>query len=214
MQFVSTRYTTVITAALFALSLLATLASAAAWAQEGLAAGRAAIVHGTDGEGLRLRSGPGLDYAVQGTLPEGTRVQVLEGPQVADGHQWFRVSSALGNGWAAARYLVAEERVTLTASSASAGQTLQMRIVGYHVPSSAAPRTATGTTPRWGTVAVDPQVIPLGSRLMIEGFEGMIFVAEDTGGAVRGNIIDVWFDDPEAARRFGTQTRTVTVLGR
>ena len=74
------------------------------------------------------------------------------------------------------------------------------------------PRTATGSTPRWGTVAVDPRVIPLGSRLLIEGFDGMVFVTEDTGGAVRGNVIDVWFDEPAAAARFGTQSRTVTVL--
>ena len=61
---------------------------------------------------------------------------------------------------------------------------------------------------------MDPRVIPLGSRLLIEGFEGTVFVAEDTGSAVRGNVVDVWFDDPAAARRFGTQTRTVTILGR
>ena len=41
----------------------------------------------------------------------------------------------------------------------------------------------------------------------------LFFVAEDTGGAVHGNVIDVWFDDAGAARGFGTQSRTVTVLG-
>ena len=61
-----------------------------------------------------------------------------------------------------------------------------MRVVGYHLPLTASPRTATGTTPRFGTVAVDPRVIPLGSRLLIQGFEGVVFVAEDaTGGAVQ-----------------------------
>ena len=89
-----------------------------------------------------------------------------------------------------------------------------MRVVGYHLAASTSPRTATGTTPRWGTVAVDPRVIPLGSRLLIEGFEEMVFVAEDTGSSIRGNIIDVWFDDAAAARRFGTQTRMVTILER
>ena len=54
-------------------------------------------------------------------------------------------------------------------------------------------RTYTGTVPmHLKTIAVDPNVIPLGSRVMIEGYEG-IFIAEDTGGAVKGNIVDVFY---------------------
>lgn len=58
--------------------------------------------------------------------------------------------------------------------------------------------TFTGTKPRrnsdgskWSTVAVDPRVIPLGSKLWIEGYGYAI--AEDTGGAVKGSIIDLFF---------------------
>lgn len=58
--------------------------------------------------------------------------------------------------------------------------------------------TATGTVPRrnsngsrWSSVAVDPSVIPLGSKLWIEGYG--FAIAEDVGGAVRGNIIDLFF---------------------
>ena len=51
--------------------------------------------------------------------------------------------------------------------------------------------TATGTTVRKGTVAVDPRVIPLGTRMNIPGDgDG---VAEDTGGASKGNIIDLGY---------------------
>jgi len=197
-------------------ALLASPLAGVSWAQEPPRIGGSAVVSGTDGDGLVLRASPGLTQRTQATVAEGTRVQVLEGPLNADGHQWFRVSSALGTGWASARYLVAAvERVALTAASSAerAGRSMQMRIVGYNLPASTTPRTATGTTPRWGTVAVDPRVIPLGSRLLIEGFEGIVFVAEDTGASVSGNVIDVWFDDAAGARGFGTQTRTVTVLG-
>jgi 3D (Asp-Asp-Asp) domain-containing protein len=174
-----------------------------------------ARVAGTEGEGLRLRAGPGLGHAVQMTLTEGTRVRVEEGPETADDHEWLRVSGSMGRGWAAARYLVlAEERLILASAGGVPLRTLQMRVVGYHFPPSSSPRTSTGTIPQWGTVAVDPWVIPLGSRLLIEGFEDTIFIAEDTGSAVRGSIVDVWFDDIGAARHFGTQHRTVTLLDR
>jgi len=52
-------------------------------------------------------------------------------------------------------------------------------------------RTATGTTVQKGTVAVDPSVIPLGTRMYIPGYG--YGVAEDTGGAIIGNIIDLGY---------------------
>jgi LysM repeat protein len=72
--------------------------------------------------------------------------------------------------------------------------------------------TRSGTPVRWGVVAVDPQVIPLGTRLMIDGFDD-VFVAEDTGGAIRGNHVEIFYPDVSAALRFGVQTRRVTILG-
>jgi 3D (Asp-Asp-Asp) domain-containing protein len=51
--------------------------------------------------------------------------------------------------------------------------------------------TKTGTKPHWGTVAVDPRVIPLGASVLITGVPGL-FHAEDTGGLVRGRHVDVF----------------------
>ena len=90
-----------------------------------------------------------------------------------------------------------------------AARTLTVRASAYTHTGS---RTATGTYPRFGTVAVDPRVIPLGSRLTIEGFPGVIFRAEDTGGAVVGNKIDIFMDTRAECIQFGVQTRVVTVL--
>lgn len=54
-------------------------------------------------------------------------------------------------------------------------------------------RTATGTSVKFGVCAVDPRVIPLGSRLYIPGYGECH--AEDTGGAIKGNKIDLGFEN-------------------
>jgi 3D (Asp-Asp-Asp) domain-containing protein len=72
--------------------------------------------------------------------------------------------------------------------------------------------TATGTRTRWGTVAADWRLFPPGTRLQIEGFGDDVFVVEDTGSGVRGQLIDVWFPDVETAQAFGTQKRLVAIL--
>ncbi|MGI5835896.1 MAG: LysM peptidoglycan-binding domain-containing protein [Chloroflexota bacterium] len=72
-------------------------------------------------------------------------------------------------------------------------------------------RTRSGTPVKWGVVAVDPNVIPLGSKILIEGF-GEIFSAEDTGSGVRGKWVDIWVESCAEARVFGLQSRRVTIL--
>ena len=109
---------------------------------------------------------------------------------------------------AAAEPLLADSDDDLAEGGEPQGRSFMARLTGY----SHGSRTASGTPVRWGVVAVDPRVVPLGSRLMIDGFED-VFTAEDTGGAVRGNQIDVYFPDVQAALRFGVQNRMVTVLG-
>ena len=71
-------------------------------------------------------------------------------------------------------------------------------------------RTATGMAARYGVVAVDPRVIPLGSRLYIQGYGTAI--AADTGGAIRGNRIDLCMDSYRSAIDFGRQPVKVYVL--
>jgi len=61
----------------------------------------------------------------------------------------------------------------------------------------------------WGIVAVDPRVIPLGTRLYIPGYgEG---VAADTGGAIIGNRIDLWMPTSTQAFAWGRRTVTITI---
>jgi 3D (Asp-Asp-Asp) domain-containing protein len=70
-------------------------------------------------------------------------------------------------------------------------------------------RTATGRAVGWGTVAVDPSVIPLGSRLRIPGYG--FGVASDVGSAITGARIDVWFPTEGQALAWGNRVVTITV---
>ena len=70
--------------------------------------------------------------------------------------------------------------------------------------------TYTGTRPKVGTVAVDPRVIPLGTRLYIENYG--YGVARDIGSAIVGNRVDVFMESEAAARRWGRRTVKVYIL--
>lgn len=71
--------------------------------------------------------------------------------------------------------------------------------------------TASGTKPKAGyTVAVDPSVIPLGSMLYVDGYG--YAKAEDTGGAIDGNRIDLFFNSEQECLNWGVRTVRVYVL--
>jgi 3D (Asp-Asp-Asp) domain-containing protein len=70
----------------------------------------------------------------------------------------------------------------------------------------------TGMPLQRGVVAVDPRVIPMGTRLYVEGYGEAI--AADQGNAIKGNRIDLFFDSHQQARQWGMKTVKVTVLGK
>jgi 3D (Asp-Asp-Asp) domain-containing protein len=70
--------------------------------------------------------------------------------------------------------------------------------------------TKSGVHAGFGVVAVDPSVIPLGTHLYIKGYGPAI--AGDTGGAIRGNRIDLGFDSSAAAFEFGARPVHVYIL--
>ena len=77
--------------------------------------------------------------------------------------------------------------------------------------------TATGTTVRWGTVAVDPSRIPYGTRMFIVSNDGEyvygIAVAEDCGGDIKGDRMDLYMPTYEQCREFGRRRCTLYFLG-
>ena len=70
--------------------------------------------------------------------------------------------------------------------------------------------TAIGTKIRRGVIAVDPRVIPLRTRVYVEGYG--FATAEDTGGAIKGNRIDVVMDTKRQSRNWGVRNVKIYIL--
>jgi 3D (Asp-Asp-Asp) domain-containing protein len=85
------------------------------------------------------------------------------------------------------------------------GGTMTVTATGYSIRG----HTSTGAPVGWGVVAVDPSVIPLGTRLTIPGY-GDGFAA-DSGSAIRGATIDLWFPTQARALAWGRRTVTITL---
>lgn len=71
--------------------------------------------------------------------------------------------------------------------------------------------TSTGTTPKWGTIAVDPEVIPYGTKVYIPEFD-KVFIAEDTGSAIKGNKIDIFMDTEAHCNEWGVRDIEIYIL--
>jgi 3D (Asp-Asp-Asp) domain-containing protein len=76
-------------------------------------------------------------------------------------------------------------------------------------------KTASGAMVHRGIVAADPRILPLGTRISVSGssHSGTYLVA-DTGGAIKGRILDIWVPSCAEAVRHGRRKVSVTVLGK
>ncbi|WP_444685040.1 peptidoglycan-binding protein [Alkalicoccus luteus] len=117
---------------------------------------------------------------------------------------------------AAAEEAAAEEAATTSSSSGEAeGETLTVEATAYTANCTGCTGvTATGidlnANPDQKVIAVDPNVIPLGSTVEVEGYGTAI--AGDTGGAITGNKVDLYMQSHQEAINFGRQTINVTVV--
>ena len=95
----------------------------------------------------------------------------------------------------------------LEAPAAGGSGLLTVVATGYALPG----HTASGIPVGPGVVAVDPAVIPLGTRLTIPGYgQG---IAADTGGAIQGARIDLWFSSESEALAWGRRSVTIGIGG-
>lgn len=167
--------------------------------------------------GLNVRTGPGVENRSIGAVNEGA---VVSGPVV---NGWVEISYNGQTGYVSKYYLRGgsskeqsndsnqkksyTKKETSKKSSNKSGRTITMEATAYNEPGGL---TASGTRARVGAVAVDPNFIPLGTRLYIEGYG--YATAEDTGGAVKGNIIDLYMNSESEVYNWGRRPVQVTIL--
>lgn len=157
----------------------------------------------------------------------GTRVASVQNMLIGTGYLTDGADGVFGSGTqAAVQRFQADHGLTvdgivgtqtMNALSAASGQpipvdnTIVMEATAYTAddPGNSG-YTATGQPLAYGVASVDPDVIPLGSRLYIEGYG--YAVAADTGGAIVGNRIDLAMDSVADALNFGRRDVVVHVL--
>lgn len=110
---------------------------------------------------------------------------------------------------------IEEKKTEVKSEEKKTSKTVTFRCTGYCNCSTCCGKwtgspTASGVMPVAGrTIAVDTSIIPFGTEVVINGHT---YVAEDTGGAIKGNRIDIYFDSHEEALNFGVQWLEVKIL--
>ncbi len=103
--------------------------------------------------------------------------------------------------------------LAVASAAAIAGEQLRFEATAYSDPGD---ETASGTTARRGVVAADRRILPIGTRIRIEGageYSGE-YTVEDSGRTIKGRELDIHIADARAAKRFGRKTVQVEVLQR
>lgn len=138
---------------------------------------------------------------------EGTRKKVVAPKKSAPPKKAAPKQATASRGGLNARRVVTMQATAYDLSYASCGKNPGDK--GYGI-------TASGTKATRGSVSVDPNVIPLGTKLYIESLDGSkdygYARAEDTGGAIKGNRVDLFFHSASEVRQFGRRNVKVHIL--
>jgi 3D (Asp-Asp-Asp) domain-containing protein len=106
-----------------------------------------------------------------------------------------------------------DQRMAASLPAPTTGTRLTVLATAYHPKDTAMEggfHAATGARLGYGIIAVDPDVIPLGTRLYVPGYG--YGIAADTGGAIKGDHIDLCFDTAAEVDHWGVRTVTIVVL--
>lgn len=126
------------------------------------------------------------------------------------------VDKIVKNGIKVEKERVIASNTVVKKESSSNVKTSSTNINGKHIKSvataySGGGKTATGTVPKWGTIAVDPKVIPYGTKVYIPQFN-KTFIAEDCGGAIKGNKIDIYMNSKQECINWGRRTIDIYIV--
>ncbi|EFR89063.1 conserved hypothetical protein, partial [Listeria marthii FSL S4-120] len=105
---------------------------------------------------------------------------------------------------------VATQVSTSSSSAPSGGKTYRMESTAYSGGGITAYGINLSANKGLKVIAVDPRVIPLGSKVWVEGYG--VAIAGDTGGVIKGNIVDVYFPSESQCYSWGRRMVTVKVL--
>ncbi|WP_434799481.1 SH3 domain-containing protein [Terrisporobacter vanillatitrophus] len=191
--------------------------------------------NGTLKDNANMRKGASTNYNIIKVLYEGEKVKVISS---LDG--WYKLQTSDGKtGWVHSSHIDTDVALmtwnktsnssnskvsSSTKISSSTKESSQDKLSGSEVSSSSKKSivvsataysgdgiTATGTKPQWGTIAVDPSVIPYGTKVYIPRF-GKIFIAEDTGGGIKGNKIDIFMNSDSQSNSWGVRNISIQII--
>ena len=104
-----------------------------------------------------------------------------------------------------------KETKTVSKKSSNAKSNLGKKITVSATAYSGDGITSRGTVPKWGTIAVDPSVIPYGSKIYIPQFD-QYFIAEDCGGGIKGNKIDIFMNSESQCNNWGKRIIDIYIV--
>lgn len=163
---------------------------------------------------LNVRSGPSTENNIIGYLKKGSSVKIVE----KTNNYWYKVKLSNGKiGYCSRQYLKSEKEVNyslenqiVSSENPSISQNMVMNVKAYAYYDGII--TATGTKPQAGkTIAVDPAVIPYGTKVYIPKFD-KVFIAEDCGGGIKGNKIDIYMNTKEECLSWGVRNIEIHIL--
>ncbi|MGE7838986.1 3D domain-containing protein [Viridibacillus arvi] len=164
---------------------------------------------------LNLRKGASTKYKVLLTIPKGKKV-TYKGKKGS----WYKVKYKSKTGYVSSKYLTSIKKVSKPKTPSrsdepSSGRTMYVTATAYTAfCNGCSGKTATGIdlrkNPNIKVIAVDPKVIKLGSKVWVEDYG--YAVAGDTGGAIKGNKIDVFISNKQSVYNWGRKRVKIKVL--
>lgn len=148
---------------------------------------------------LNVRSGASTSDSIIGKITKGENVEIL-----SSSNGWYEIQySENTDGWVSADYI----SLSSDKSQSKVIKTLDVKAYAYTGDGI----TATGTVPKYGTIAVDPNVIPYGTKVYIKELD-KVFTAEDCGGSIKGNTIDIFMATEAECTDWGVKNITIEIV--